>query len=768
VVAGHVTDERRRPRLLGRPAAFLQERDPGFLIVRRALRVTIAASSGFFACLHLVGNVNAAVYALFATVALGALSEVNGTPAQRTRTYLGALVVGLALASLGTILAVSTWAAAAGMLVVGFLVSFATVGGPQVAAVASGLQLFYVLPCFPPYTPDLLGQRLIGLTVGVLLLVLADRLLWPAPSLPDLVPRIAHAAGAAAALADGVRTWLVAGAPHGDGRIAALRDEATRAGAQLRASTLPPAARPTGPSRHDRSLTHASLAVRVVIGRLGLAADRLAEQRTAATSTEQATAPAPAGGHSLPEEPGTAPETADLLETDAKALAAVRDALLGEGAPPPRDVIDHALSGYVERETFRLAGAVDPAPWLRGELAVSAVTESVRTLVLATRATLGAPAPPPADTPVDFWFLHASPVTLWWRRLRAHLTPRSVYLQNAIRLAVGLAVARIIAGLLALTHGFWVLLATLSLMRTSAVASRAVLLQAFTGTIIGAIIAAVLLTLVGPQTHIYAWLTPLLMLAAFAAGPLLGLGAAQAGFTLVVSVVFAQVAPANWELAEDRVFAVIIGGLVGALIGAAVWPRGGAGEVRRVAADCMRAGADEIVASAAYLTGTGPPPSTEPLTRLSTLFEYTYAQYRSEPARPGPEPEWLVVLAVANRIAEYSRTLCVRYPATDPLPWPDFGVLLRADAEEVAEAYRGAAAAVAAGRAPSGDATALRAQVAAQHLAVRFAEAPSAALRAFDGWGWIHRLVDELERVERALTPAPPSGPEPARTASLG
>ena len=196
---------------------------------------------------------------------------------------------------------------------------------------------------------------------------------------------------------------------------------------------------------------------------------------------------------------------------------------------------------------------------------------------------------------------------------------------------------------------------------------------------------------------VYAWLTPLLMLAAFAAGPLLGLGAAQAGFTLVVSVVFAQVAPANWELAEDRVLAVIIGGLVGALIGAAVWPRGGGGEVRRVAADCMRAGADEIVASAAYLTGTGPPPSTEPLTRLSTLFEYTYAQYRSEPARPGPEPDWLVVLAVADRIAEYSRTLCVRYPVTDPLPWPDFGVLLRADAEGVADAYRAAAAAVAAG-----------------------------------------------------------------------
>jgi uncharacterized membrane protein YccC len=765
-VSGQVTDERRRPRLSGRLSAFLHKRDPGLLVVHRALRVTAAASSGFFLCRFLLGDVNTGVYALFATVALGALSEVAGTPAQRTRTYLTALVVGLALASVGTMLAVSTWAAAAGMLVVGFLVSFAGVGGPQVSSVANGLQLFYVLPCFPPYVPDMLGDRLIGLTVGALLLVVADRLLWPAPSPPDLVGRIAEAAGAAAALADGIRSRLVADGADADARLTTLRAAATDAGEHLRASTLPPAARPTGPSRHDRSLTHASLAARVVIGRLGLAADRLAEQRTMPTFAEQATPPTPAGPRASPEEPGTAPETADLLGTDAAALAAVRGALLGTAAPPAGDVVDHALSGYVERETFRLAGAVDPAPWLRGELAVASVTESVRTLVLATRATIGAPAPAPADTPIDFWFLHASLFQLWWRRLQVHLTPRSVYLQNAVRLAIGLAVARIVAGVLALSHGFWVLLATLSLMRTSAVASRAVLLRAFTGTIVGAIIAAVLLTLVGPNTTVYAWLTPLLMIAAFAAGPLLGLGAGQAGFTLVVSVVFAQVAPSTWVLAEDRVLAVIVGGLVGALIGAAVWPRGGSGEVRRVAADCMRAGADEIVASAAYLTGAGPPPSTQPLTRLSSLFEYTYAQYRSEPSGPAPEPDWLVVLAAANRIAEYSRTLCVRYPVTEPLPWPDFGVLLRADAGGVADAYRAGAAAVAAGEAPSRSAAALREQVASQHLAVRFADAPGAALRAFDGWGWIHRLVDELERVEHALAPAAPSGAEPARTAT--
>jgi hypothetical protein len=43
-----------------------------------------------------------------------------------------------------------------------------------------------------------------------------------------------------------------------------------------------------------------------------------------------------------------------------------------------------------------------------------------------------------------------------------------VWFQNAVRVACGLAVARLVAGSLDLTHGFWVLLAVLTLGRTTA------------------------------------------------------------------------------------------------------------------------------------------------------------------------------------------------------------------------------------------------------------------------------------------------------------
>src|SRR3954464_4771842 len=101
-----------------------------------------------------------APYALFGAVALGALSQIPGGPRQRAGTLLAVLPVGWVLVSLGTLLSVSTALATAGMFVLGFAVSFAGVGGPRLVGLAAGLQLLYILPCFPPYDPGALGYRL--------------------------------------------------------------------------------------------------------------------------------------------------------------------------------------------------------------------------------------------------------------------------------------------------------------------------------------------------------------------------------------------------------------------------------------------------------------------------------------------------------------------------------------------------------------------------------------------------------------------------------
>ncbi|MFE3288259.1 FUSC family protein, partial [Streptomyces sp. NPDC059233] len=148
---------------------------------RRSVRVTLAAGTGFFLFLYGFGETVAATYALFSAVSLAGLSRIPGTGRQRAGMVLRLIPAAWLLVVVGTFLAVRTWTAVAGMLVIGFALAFVAVGGPRPAGAAPGLQLLYILPSFPPYAPDTLGERLVGTTTGLLLLVLAEAFVLPDP-----------------------------------------------------------------------------------------------------------------------------------------------------------------------------------------------------------------------------------------------------------------------------------------------------------------------------------------------------------------------------------------------------------------------------------------------------------------------------------------------------------------------------------------------------------------------------------------------------------
>nr|WP_168505570.1 FUSC family protein [Streptomyces sp. S1D4-11]QIY93743.1 hypothetical protein HEP87_06025 [Streptomyces sp. S1D4-11] len=198
-------------------------------------------------------------------------------------------------------------------------------------------------------------------------------------------------------------------------------------------------------------------------------------------------------------------------------------------------------------------------------------------LVTAVRIALGAPVPadatPLAERPGPFWYAGRSALSLYARRLRAHPTPRSVYFQNAVRIALGLS------------HGLWALLATITVMGTSAAGTRTAMWPAFGGTLAGAAVAAVMLYFVADPLVVYAVVPPPLYLLAFSAGPVLGMGWGQAFSTIAAVAVFAQLGPTGPRVAAVRFTDIVIGGVTGALVGLLAWPRGGAGELRR---DCSR------------------------------------------------------------------------------------------------------------------------------------------------------------------------------------
>ena len=649
---------------------WLRRRDPGLAAVRRAARVTLVACLGFYLCRYVIGVPAMAPYALFGAVALGALSQIPGTPSRRARTLLIVLPVGWALVSLGTLLSVGNVAAAAGMFLLGFAVSYVGVGGPRLAGLAAGMQLLYILPCFPPYDPGSLPARLAGVTMAVVLLAIAEVTLWPDRPPVPYRRKLATAVGLLADCLDAVAdAWE--GDPKGRDRLAALLPEATDAADALRPSRLPPLERPASASRKDRALSSAAGTSRLLLGR---AVDLyFTDQRGSVTL--------PAATH--------------LVRRTAGCTAAAAAWLRGDGELPDTGQVVAALADFHVARMNTDPGGVPPERLRLGALAL-ALGEWTKSLIFAIRLSGGEPPghpdpTPPGARPGPFWYAYRKTPALWWHRLKENLTPRSVAFQGALRLAAALAVARLLAGELDLSHGFWVLLTILTVLRTSAAETRSALRPALAGTVAGSVLAALLL-LGGVDPTVYAIALPLVMLVGFAAGPLLGLGWSQALFTLVITFVFAQVAPVSWRLAEARVLDVLLGAAIGVLIGLFAWPRGGGGELHRATATFLADAADVIGETVAVLANNQQPAGAMPRARLSgQLGDASFALYQSE-RHPTATVDWQATLIAGHHAVRGAEALIRSCPAGGLLPCAG---QLTALASDIAARYSRAASALA-------------------------------------------------------------------------
>jgi uncharacterized membrane protein YccC len=722
---------------------WLQAKDPGFLAAKRAVRVTLAACVAFYFSLYVLDDKQMATFASFGCIALGALSAVTGAPWQRTKTYAAALLAGIVLVTIGTMLAVNTWAAVAGMLVIGFMIAYAGVGGPRVLGAANGLQLLYILPSFPPYLPEALGSRLIGLVLAVGLLAIADRLIWPPPVPMSFRHRLAVAIQI-------IRHRLVSLLEPGSDRQTGAQPNTDDA-VGLRLSSIPPLERPTGPGKRDRAAMHAATLVRSLEARVG-ALEELIERSHGAAA------------HAKGEQ---------LLAVTARSLGESAEALDDGGPDPDTAPVEAGLSQYVHWREAPLGRESDPALRFRLRFAVAAeeLTVWTRDLAMAVRIIQGkrVPEPPTQSMAEPFWYAGRSTLSLWLMRFRGHFTPRSVFFQNAIRLAVGLAAARLIAGVLDLSHGFWMLLATLTLMRTSAAMTRAAVVPAFLGTVAGGLIAALILAVAGGDSVVYEVAFPFVMLIALAAGPIAGPLAGQALFTLLVAMLFAQMAPVSWRLAEVRILDVVLGGLLGAVVGLLVWPFGAKGEMRRTAGATVDAAAADLESTVRSLThrevaSSGEQDTASAAVHLLTLADSTYAQYRSE-LSSAPDPvDWLGVLRVVQEVVRGGQVLRRTHGMAGPLPWPGVAADLDRFGVSTADQLRAISGLFGQNSAHPHTATkiadpAVESWVstdAAREVIRRQAD-PVSAVRVLDIWGWLTGVSfdsrREMDRLTRAADP---------------
>jgi uncharacterized membrane protein YccC len=176
------------------------------------------------------------------------------------------------------------------------------------------------------------------------------------------------------------------------------------------------------------------------------------------------------------------------------------------------------------------------------------------------------------------------------------LSPRSVAFQNSLRVAVGLALARLLGGVLEVENGFWVLFATLSVVRTNAPQTGATAVQAVLGTVIGFAVALPLLLVIGTRGDLYLYVLPVVTVGGLLAGSI-SVVWGQAGFTVLVSVLFNLVEPIGWEIGIVRMQDVALGAAAGVVIGLAAWPRGATGQLAQSLADAIRASGNLVAAT---------------------------------------------------------------------------------------------------------------------------------------------------------------------------
>jgi uncharacterized membrane protein YccC len=217
----------------------------------------------------------------------------------------------------------------------------------------------------------------------------------------------------------------------------------------------------------------------------------------------------------------------------------------------------------------------------------------------------------------------------------------------------------LVADLSGVQHGFWVVLGTLSVLRTNAASTESTALRALGGTVSGFAVGALLLLGIGTSTAaLWAALPIAIAVAAYAPGTL-PFTFGQAGFTIVVVVLFNLLVPVGWRVGVLRIEDVALGCLVSLVVGVLFWPRGAASLVGDDLADAFRTGAAYLTQAVDWALGTRQaPPDAGPAAvtagiRLDEALRGFLAEQGAK--RLSKEELWLLVMATTRlRLTAYS------------------------------------------------------------------------------------------------------------------
>ncbi|MBO0715392.1 MAG: FUSC family protein, partial [Acidimicrobiales bacterium] len=543
-----------------------------------------------FALTHeVLHNTQMSTFVAFGGFATLILASFGGSRREKALAYLGLALAGSVLLTIGTAVSSSTAVAAVVTVPVAFAVLFAGIWGPNVASAATAVLLTYVLPAASAGTIGTVPSRLAGWWL-VSTVAAASVLLLSRPGPADRL----RSASAAAAIA--IASELEAAT---SGEAVDEYRSATRAAKDtlLGVNTSTPY-RPTGLTTPDQALADL---VEILEWSCGLLANILDDDTSLGPAAEV---------------------DRDLLGGAGRLFSEVAALLEGRDARPDLDCLER-LRAESAAQLLRLRPTDKDFERLAlrsfhaRALAAAARTAGADALILSRRAdrtTIAAArrrwfgsidSPPRAKG-------RLADVGAWLASLRRFLTGnaslRSTWFQNSVRGAVALAAAVAVADLTSVQHGFWVVLGTLSVLRSNAVATGSTALRALLGTVAGFVIGGALMLAIGSDTTVLWVVFPFAVLVASYVPGTAPFAAGQAAFTVLISVLFNLLVPVGWKVGVVRVEDVALGCAVSLGVGVLFWPRGAGRVVRDELAEAFRQGGTYLTEAATWALGLGDPP----------------------------------------------------------------------------------------------------------------------------------------------------------------
>jgi uncharacterized membrane protein YccC len=494
-------------------------------------------------------NTQMTLFMVFAVFGLLVFAHFRGRALDRLVAYVVTTLVGATLVGVGSLVSPNPLTAALVALLVVFVVEFAGVFGGNVVGAQFTLLMALVLSASVPAPLSAIPQQVLGWLIGGCIATASALLLWPNYD-GDVVRKTASAA--LRSLATLIATTRVNPAASDQ------RQKASEALAELRTIYRQTAYRAGGPTLGHRAL--AQLITELDRSRYFAAA--LAGQPAAAN-------PRLAEGNML------ASTVVSVFEAGAEVL---------NGGPVPD--LNSLQQARVAHRT-----ALDA--WAAAQLRSNASAESVLdgldydhplrvlsyvALAVGAAATIvaGRHFEPgiriPYEAPVQAGL--GSTLRRMSRTLTTHLSWTSPLLHTSIRAALGLALGVLVSRLLGLEHAFWVVLGTMSVLRSNALATGRTTLQALAGTLLGFAIGGIF-TLIFANNAFALWVAaPAAVFLAAYAPSAVSFVAGQAAFTVLLLILFNLLAPVGWQVGLVRIEDVAVGSAIGVVAGTLLWPRG--------------------------------------------------------------------------------------------------------------------------------------------------------------------------------------------------